>query len=424
MAPKKPVVTARELQALLTRIGSASSGTKSTLFVRFQRDVQRSVPFDHQAKQKGRRQEPWERKLRIMSIDMGIKNLAFCDAEVSYPVVGNKPKQDFDAMMNVLRWKKIDLADSTRNLCASEDIKEEAKAAVDDVGPFSLSVLSRTAHRLITKEVLSVKPDVILIEKQRWRSGGSSAVQQWTVRVNTLEAMLWAILETLKQDRIFVGSPEDGNMRGSYHVYGVDPKRVGQYWLSQHACAWKERNGDSTALGMSAISADTKGSEDVGEMDETKAKKKISRSKAEKSAKIAVLRSWLADGIMSTEPSNPSSVPRIIFNIDPSAEPTRQALLPKAKVLRKRAVPKSSTSSETNNEIADLEQDMPVTEIKKLDDITDCFLQAAAWVAWESNRLHLLALSEGGTIDADASPSSSIDEGRILRMIKQAGGFQ
>ena len=28
--------------------------------------------------------------------------------------------------------------------------------------------------------------------------------------------------------------------------------------------------------------------------------------------------------------------------------------------------------------------------MKKIDDVTDCFLQAAAWVAWEGNRVEIL----------------------------------
>ncbi|KAF1346348.1 Ydc2-catalyt-domain-containing protein [Lizonia empirigonia] len=196
MAPKKAAVTADALKGLLTRIGSASSGTKSTLLARFQRDVRQSGVAQVQA---GAPREPWDRKLRIVSIDMGIRNLAFCDAEVTFPALGTR-ESDLDAAMKVLRWRKIDLVSSKDDQGArsSEDGQEALEPAEDDEDQYSPSVLSRTAYRLITEEVLSASPDVILIEKQRWRSGGGSAVQQWTVRVNTLEAMLWAILETLK----------------------------------------------------------------------------------------------------------------------------------------------------------------------------------------------------------------------------------
>lgn len=404
MAPKKLAVTSKALQVLLTRIGSASSGTKSTLLARFQRDIQRPGFCYRQPNPKNGRSSSKNAKLRIMSIDMGIRNLAFCDAEVSH-VSGNG--QGFDAHMSVLRWKKLDLVSktdlkSTRVLMGDDSAVE----VVDDEGDqFSPSVLSRTAYHLIVKEVLSVNPDVVLIEKQRWRSGGGSAVQQWTLRVNTLEAMLWAILETLKQrgqSHDSHGAPVSANQ---YQVFAVDPKRVGQYWLGQHARALQERHEDAQSSDVAALSKESD-TDDTEEDATDKTTKKPSRSKAEKSAKIAILRSWLADDAMSSTPSTPSSMPRIAFNIAPTAEATRQALLPKNKTIRQKKTSKLD---------AGLVTDIPATDIKKLDDITDCFLQAAAWVAWESNRLQLLMESGGNKVKDRAV----VDEARVLEMIKQ-----
>ncbi|KAJ4338218.1 hypothetical protein N0V95_008133, partial [Ascochyta clinopodiicola] len=232
MALKKPAITAKVLQALLTRIGSASSGTKSTLLARFQCEIQQPGVFRRPSEGDKQQRKPWNRTLRVMSIDMGIKNLAFCDAEVTYSVTGFASEPNLGATMNVLRWKKIDLvgsAYSQRDRLQPEINQKGMKSTEEDTDPYSPSVLSKTAHRLITEQVLSASPDIILIEKQRWRSGGGSAVQQWTVRVNTLEAMLWAILETLKTTPPYPSSSSASEQKPAqkrdYTVHAIDPKR-------------------------------------------------------------------------------------------------------------------------------------------------------------------------------------------------------
>ena len=413
MAPKKLAVTSKALQALLTRIGSASSGTKSTLLARFQRDVQQPGFFNRQhgrAPNEGVQSD----KLRIVSIDMGIKNLAFCDAEISR-VSANK--QDFSAHMHVLRWKKLDLMGSTASKSSPSTAEDDSvEDAADEEGDrFSPSALSKTAHRLIVEEILSANPDLILIERQRWRSGGGSAVQQWTVRVNTLEAMLWAILETVKQGGGLPLTSNDNQRPGAsshgYRVHAVDPKRVGQYWLGQHARALHERNADAALAPSSDV--ETCPHPDEPSEPAEKPKPRSSRSKAEKSAKIALLRSWLSSSPLSTSPSTPA----IAFTIAPAAQATRQALLPKPRTKTKTNAVRRKRAAETGGADALPGGETPATEIKKLDDVADCFLQAAAWVAWEASRAQLLASSgtkgEGGVVD----------EGRVLRMLERRGGM-
>lgn len=418
MAPKKPAITSKALQALLTRIGSASSGTKSTLLARFQRDVQRPGFFERRhgrATNEGTQSD----KLRVVSIDMGIKNLAFCDAEVSR---ASANEQDFSVHMHVLRWKKLDLVGGTASKSSPSPAGDE-DAADEESDQFSPSVLSRTAHRLIVEEVLSANPDVILIEKQRWRSGGGSAVQQWTVRVNTLEAMLWAILETVKQGGGL--PPTDDNpsqeaRRHGYQVHAVDPKRVGQYWLSQHALALQGRSLPAAAL-HDARESDTLPSEEAESATSPPAKKPPSRSKAEKSAKIALLRAWLAACPPSTAPSTPPSASTIAFSVAPAAEVTWQALLPKPKAKTKTKTKAARGQKAAENGVVEelevlLGEDIPATAaIRKLDDVADCFLQAAAWVAWEGNRGLLLGDLEGGG-------KGVVDEGRVVGMLERCGG--
>lgn len=422
---KRSKLTSKGLQALLTRIGSASSGTKSTLAERFQRDLRRVYKSHARSTNTADQLAECDRKIRVVSIDMGIKNLAFCDAEIAYPTSTPTTKRSLDATMKILRWKKLDLVADLESITPALDgratpkdtLEDGAAAEEDDNNQFSPSVLSKTAYKLITEEILSANPDVILIEKQRWRSGGGSAVQQWTVRVNTLEAMLWAVLETVKRTQPSRPGGGKALVSADLDVSAVDPKRVGQYWLGQHARVLSKRDEEALARDISALSVEVDGSDDVGEAD-TKATKKPSRSKAEKSAKIAILRSWLARDVMSTTPSTPGYMPHITFSIDPSAEAMRQALLSKAKGSQRKRASKSSTSSHVPGADAELAEELPAAEIKKLDDITDCFLQAAAWVAWESNKLQLLAALKSSEMD----PSAPIDEAEIVRMIEHVDG--
>jgi cruciform cutting endonuclease 1 len=402
MAPKSRAVTAKALHALLTRIGSVSTGRKDVLQERFQRDVTRSRLFAPRPGMERHRDQDTGRKLRIISIDMGIKNLAYCDAEVTYP-----KKRTMNATMDIIRWDKLDLVKTTQEARARtshDQVVEEKTAEVDeDVDPYSLPILSQTAYQFIKQTIVEVSPDIILIERQRWRSASSAAIQQWTVRVNTLEAMLYAILETLRTESGM--KPESNDRTMNYEVYGVDAKRVGQYWLGLHARALTERNGKAADV-----------LEVLEDLETESPPKKIPRSKAEKKAKIALLRSWLTAESPSTKFSTPGSTPIISFTIRKGAVLAREALcMPANASTRKK---KLKTSIGDREIVISTEDSSTGTEMKKLDDITDCFLQAAAWVAWESNRMSLMEAWEQRMNDAKLP---EMDAEIMLEMIEAAG---
>jgi cruciform cutting endonuclease 1 len=264
-----------------------------------------------------------------------------------------------------------------------------------------LTVLSETAYRFVTETVLSGAPDIILIERQRWRSASSAAIQQWTVRVNTLEAMLWAVLKTNLMVTTRTNSKAKSlNETRDYEIYGVDPKRVGQYWLSQHAKVIAEQQG---------VSPDKIDIEDLAEEPGDKpSTKKTPRSKAEKKAKIALLRTWLATDPASTASSMPDSAPTIAFTMGSGAAAARQALSA-TKVAKSR-----KKKGDVDESSSGKEKDMT-----KLDDITDCFLQAAAWVAWEANREQLYDVWKGKGGRSGGLPE--LDDEVLKAMIEAAG---
>lgn len=335
----------------------------------------------------------------MVSIDMGIKNLAFCDVNVDY--TGGDARKP---IMNVIKWDKLNLADATRQLRrplpnSPSGIKMEADED-EEVDPYSLYVLSRTAHDFITRTVLAGDPDIILIESQRWRSGGGSAIQQWTVRVNTLEAMLWTTLHTIQvEHKGHNPKPKGDGPRRDHETFGVDPKRVGQFWLGQHAQAIAEREGKAASdIGLDGLLED----------DTTTSTKKIPRSKAEKKAKIAILRSWLATEPASTASTTPVSAPKISFNIGLGATAAREAL-----ALPTVAKPRKKKAKDEEGDI------VTAKDMKKLDDITDCFLQAAAWIAWESNRLQLFEAWESKVDKKGKLPELDDD---VLKEMVRVGG--
>ena len=391
------------------RIGSASSGTKSSLSDRFKQDLARPSSLRRRVETGGGKDATSDQHdLRIVSIDMGIKNLAYCVANLRRSSPSNTPKQP-SAAVDISAWKKIDLIERTREYhTAPSNVGNIEETDMDgDLDTFSLAVLSRTAYRLVIQEVLSHEPDIILIEKQRWRSSGGSAIQQWTIRVNTLEAMLWAILETQKGSAQIDAREHSTNAKRDYQVFAIDPKRVGHYWLEQHARAVAEKTRNEAHTPSTSPTPE-----------EPAQGKKLSRSKAEKKAKISLLRSWLSSTPASNAASTPLSYPEITFTFDPDTEPIRQAIyVPQKPTLRKRAARKAATSEPQYTASALAVDTIADAELSKLDDVTDCFLQAAAWVAWELNRLQLLNARESEGRGRGESPL--LDDEAVLDMIRR-----
>ncbi|KAG0184164.1 hypothetical protein DFQ28_011667 [Apophysomyces sp. BC1034] len=101
----------------------------------------------------------------IISLDLGYKNLAFCHV---------------DKNRRILFWERIDL----------------------DLPEFHPSVSAPYVRYFVKKRLeplMKYPVGAVVVEKQRHRSGGRSNVFETTVRVNTVEAMLWSELYALKQ---------------------------------------------------------------------------------------------------------------------------------------------------------------------------------------------------------------------------------
>jgi cruciform cutting endonuclease 1 len=162
------------------------SGTKAVLVNRLARELQ--IPLIAF--------RPSHSNHRLLTIDMGIRNLALCNLSLRH----NSPPE-------IISWKRIAVSEKP----PPESVEKES---------FEPLHFAPKALEVIMSALAECDPETILIERQRSRSGGAPIVQEWTLRVNMLEAMFHAILFTLQQ-----------RLSLDWTVYSVSPKQTAMYWL-------------------------------------------------------------------------------------------------------------------------------------------------------------------------------------------------
>ena len=332
----------KSLQHVAFLTGVSSTGTKSHIL------EQLHASLRHARMPQG--------NTRVLSVDMGIRNLAYCVIDVPADRYATNGK------LHVQSWRRLDLLEKMRPEVAvpspispSKQAAEQPDIAAQAIlkNSFTPSVMSKVALQ-VTQDFLAHHPDIVLIERQRFRSGGGSAIQEWTVRVNTLESMLWACFETMKAVQV---KAENGTFPV---VHEVAPKRVASFWTAPSGA--HQPSADLFAPDFSPPELKTSTSTTKG-------------ANAGKKEKIAVLRSWLDEsgGV----------------SLDFSAETEIIAAAFAQGVKRRKS--KGDAASSTD----------PVLErVTKLDDLADCVLQGAAWVRWEENRRAILkSIDRSATIN-------------------------
>ncbi|KAK6509935.1 hypothetical protein TWF481_004656 [Arthrobotrys musiformis] len=204
-----------ELKDILQRCGWPVSGTKAVMAKEIQIQLHRSRLMTYRRSSPGAL-EPAENQLdehRILSLDMGIKNMAVCLLKVSrQELLSREP-----AAPEIISWRRFSFFDhhDPKNGCEGENVQDM------DFASASLAPLATAlARHLITTH----DPTIIAIEKQRYRTMGSAAVQEWTIRVNKLEAMLHAALRVLQEEGVWV--------QGAIH--SICPQRTTGYWLGRY----------------------------------------------------------------------------------------------------------------------------------------------------------------------------------------------
>ncbi|TRX89388.1 hypothetical protein FHL15_009686 [Xylaria flabelliformis] len=297
----------------------------------------------------------------VLSIDLGIRNLAFsllAPVPSSVPVPrkaspkskknsGATPPPSFLATsppsIKLHAWQRLSLLENPTGVLAQKG-DEDALDVDTTTGVFAPAALAKTANTFLQETVLRFKPlpTHILIERQRWRSGGGTAVLEWTLRVNTLEAMLHASLRTLRDVGVWKGE-----------VLSVRPERVGQLFL------------DADGLSTRRATPKTELKEDETGASTTKPKKKRTTSTEIKKLKIELLNQWLSQGDPIVQPGT--------VEVGHMLDAYRD--VPKA--------PKRSRSKRVTEEDGP-RGDLPTLD-KKLDDLTDSLMQGMAWLRWQDN---------------------------------------
>ncbi|MCJ1466320.1 hypothetical protein MMC07_004939 [Pseudocyphellaria aurata] len=300
---------ASQLKLIANATGINSSGTKSILTARLHHELQRNrlvLPENGTVKEQSSQ--------NIISIDMGIRNLAYC----RFTLPNNSISARKPVVPTIQEWTRIAIASKNAPDPATDSASKEA---------FDPATYAAHAHELITS-LLPSAPTHILIERQRFRSMGGKAVQEWTLRVNMFEAMIYAVLQTYVARGLWAGA-----------VHPVAPGKVVKFWLGNGPDS-DDRTGGA------------------------------SKSARTKTAKVKLVASWLQQGA-------PVRLKGTAVSMGLSFLERRGGGKQKD---RKEAATATQIGAGTAR-----------AETGKLDDLADCMLQGMAWIRWEENRRAILS---------------------------------
>lgn len=392
MPPPPPIpwlhsLKTAQLQNIARATGIRSAGPKPNLTARLEQELSAHRPWIHRiAGDSPRANAPSGNAsrdgdggdFRILSLDMGIKNLAFACLRVPNPnSVGTSTSTSVSTSMlkgagllrpELIAWHRLAVEDiSSLNLESihsptqpsskldfASDSGEPPPQSAKLLNPlkeiniskinessFSPSHYANTAYNVISTLLHNYNPTHILIERQRFRSGNSSAVLEWTLRVGVLEGMLYAVLRTLAAER--------GGL-GGLRVAGVEPKRVVGFWGLGDA-----KNGGGEGDG--------------------KSQKKLNAREV-KQRKIDLVGAWL-DGALGGDAAAAGADAggeKIVIPSDRGAvRGMASAYLQKSRGEAPRRRKKDGEA-----------------EIGKLDDLADCLLQGVTWLEWQVMRERLV----------------------------------
>ncbi|GAB1191603.1 hypothetical protein APSETT444_000783 [Aspergillus pseudonomiae] len=205
-----------QLQKIAHATGIRSAGPKAALISRLETELAQceyTVPPKSKT-QKQQKTQP--QNLSILSIDMGIRNLAFAHLLVPGATGWTQQPSDMDELSELACQKEKDAKDM-----------------------FHPSPYAKQAYVLITTLLEKYQPTHVLIERQRFRSGGGSAVQEWTLRVGVFEGMFAREGKKVKMDLVG-GWLEDALADGERDVkVAVSGEGELRQWVEAYLAKWK-----------------------------------------------------------------------------------------------------------------------------------------------------------------------------------------
>lgn len=412
-APWLACLKSTQLQRIARATGIQSSGTKGVLIERIATEITTQSQSHHSDRSPSRSghdqrkgqsgsenlasghetdmadSKPWS----ILSIDMGIQNLAF--AHLIVPRSGDPPRPVLRAWhrLAVSEISSLDLVCPGKTVGQSVHGSGDVTGLSDGVVPFtklvgdqavasrakekesfSPDVYAANAYTLISSLLTAYRPTHVLIERQRFRSGGGSAVQEWSLRVGVLEGMLHAVLHTLRRER--------GGEIADLVVRGVEPKRVVGYWL-EHGRSPVEEETEQTGKG------------------------KRPNAKEVKKAKIDLVGEWLAaagqdvdalpEMVHGSRQRVSGSAGGNIALAEKSECPVLHGVVDaymrkwqhKRKTLKEGKAKKVADGEGTpalSPSSQSMQDEVIPINLGKLDDLADCLLQGVTWIEWQNMR--------------------------------------
>ncbi|PGH03796.1 hypothetical protein AJ79_07272 [Helicocarpus griseus UAMH5409] len=399
----------RQLQRLASLTGTLSSGTKSALIGRLDETLRvepgsssTGLTKAHHISQDASREDlsiDNNKTASILSIDMGIRNLAFAHLIIPPGQAGRTPSGEFKPPV-LKAWYRLAVPSFLSNSTAGNQVldlnlgeemrpkekkiakghkqktsdepeeasvgqkkgKKEEKEKVKE--SFAPKLYAAHAYTLMSSLLATYNPTHILIERQRFRSGGGSAVQEWTIRVGVFEGMLYAVLRAIQQER-------KGEMT-NIAVQGVEPQRVMRYWMDD------EKVPDSRSKPRTSSK---------------RVSKKITPN-LRKQIKIdrigTLLSSRTGSNMESTSSSDLGDHLGIQLGDDKHLHEVVKAYMRKWEKKPKGKKPSTgssvSPSSKKTSRSTTVDLEDQTLEIDKLDDLADCLLQGMTWLEWQNTR--------------------------------------
>ncbi|KAI9829216.1 MAG: hypothetical protein M1826_005811 [Phylliscum demangeonii] len=357
-----------QLKQVAVRCGIPSSGTKTVLAARVVDGLAEEEGGGSRCTRVGKKGGGE----RIVSIDMGIRNLAYCCIEVPAPACSSSstPRRP---PLQVRAWTCTSVSAKPATATAATATAATATAATTTKESFEPATYAQHAYSFLAGVLRQHAPTRVLIERQRYRSMGAAAVQEWTVRVNMFEGMLHAVLQTLAREKRWPGE-----------VQSVLPAKVAAFWIeSSERGKRKTKKGEGEEEVESATAATTR------KRTKTKAKARAKAAKVDLVARWLQRRAPAVNGDVDNDDDNHpvafTSPHAAAMAAGYAAKWTngkaRAGLGGARNRSRKTAASKAAAVDEGQQQ-----QDAEPEEIAKLDDLADCLLQAVAWVRWQQNR--------------------------------------
>ncbi|CCH45167.1 Cruciform cutting endonuclease 1, mitochondrial [Wickerhamomyces ciferrii] len=278
-----------------------------------------------------------KKNFNIISIDMGIRNFSYARLQLDKTLPLNRPPI-------IKEWTKFDVNNWA-------DVSRDAS--------YEPTRYAHISHRIINEIIFDSNygsPDLILIERQRIRSGKSKNVLEWVFRVNMFESMLHALIYSKTQTEKLVSDTM---------IIPSSPLKMGKFW--EPSSDGKLKNKDS------------------------------------KKFRLILVENWLKNYVNGPSPDIP-------FAISPGLIDFKELNATKSKT--KWLFQTIMKNSRFNIEPKDPQA---AKDVQKGDDLTDSLLHSLAWLKWEKQKM-ILKMEFRESVEAAMKTSEDMYESHVKEM--------